>query len=100
MTTIKRIVKQYSAEEKARIAIESIRSELTMSQISSRYGVHATQIQRWKQEAIEAMISGFKTKAKIKDTSQEELIKQLYEQIGQLTIEREWLKKKSSMFGG
>jgi transposase len=45
------------------------------------------------------VVSGFKSKSKIKDTSQEDLIKQLYEQIGQLTVERDWLKKKSSLFG-
>jgi len=45
------------------------------------------------------MIEGFKAKAKPKDTSQEELIQKLYEQIGQVTVEREWLKKKSALFG-
>jgi transposase len=45
------------------------------------------------------MICGFKAKTKDKDTSQEELIKNLYEQIGQLTVERDWLKKKSILFG-
>lgn len=64
-----------------------------MAQISSKYGVHATQINRWRKEALESMVSGFKSKSKVKDTSQEELIKQLYEQIGQLTVERDWLKK-------
>ena len=70
-----------------------------MAQISSKYGVHATQINRWRKEALELLVSGFKSKAKAKDTSQEELIKQLYEQIGQLTVERDWLKKKSTLFG-
>jgi transposase len=64
-----------------------------MAQISSRYGVHASQINRWKKEAIEAMVSGFSSKPKAVDTSQTELIGQLYQQIGQLTMERDWLKK-------
>lgn len=97
---MKKQTKQYSAEEKSKIAIEALKGEMTMSQISSKYGVHGTQIHRWKQEAIEGIIRGFKAKTKVKDSSQEELIKNLYEQIGQLTVERDWLKKKSILFGG
>lgn len=85
--------KQYSAQEKAKVAMESIKGDLTMAQISSRYGVHATQIVRWKKDALEAMVAGFQTKPKAADTSQTELISKLYEQIGQLTVERDWLKK-------
>ena len=91
--------KQYSAQEKAKVAMEAIKGDLTMAQISSRYGVHASQINRWKKEAMEAMESGFNSKPKAVDTSQTELIGQLYQQIGQLTVERDWLKKKSGTFG-
>jgi len=91
--------REYSSEEKAKVALEALKGELTMAQISSKYGVHATQINRWRKEALESMVSGFKSKSKAKDTSQEDLIKQLYEQIGQLTVERDWLKKKSTLFG-
>ena len=91
-------IKQYSAEEKARMAVEMLKGELTVAQISSKYGVHASQLHRWKQEAIEGVISRFKNKVKQKEDSQEELIKSLYEQIGQLTVERDWLKKKSKLF--
>lgn len=92
-------MKQYNAEEKAKVAIEAISGELTIAQISSKYGAHANQIYKWKKEALEFMISGFKSKSKQKDTSQEDLIKSLFEQIGQLTVERDWIKKKSSIFG-
>lgn len=85
--------KQYSAQEKAKVALEVIKGELTMSKISSQYGVHATQINRWRKEALEGMVSGFQSKPKATDTSQAELINQLYIQIGQLTVERDWLKK-------
>ena len=91
--------KQYSAQEKARVAMEAIKGDLTMSQISSQYGVHATQVARWKKEALESMVTGFQTKAKAVDTSQSDVISKLYEQIGQLTVERDWLKKKSATFG-
>lgn len=91
--------KQYTAQEKAKVAMEAIKGDLTMAQISSQYGVHATQINRWKKEAVDAMVLGFTTKPKAKDTSQTELVCQLYQQIGQLTVERDWLKKKSATFG-
>lgn len=91
--------KEYSAEEKAKVALEALKGEMTIAQISSKYGVHATQINRWRKEAQEWVVSGFKSKSKIKDTSQEDLTRQLYEQIGQLTVERDWLKKKSALFG-
>ena len=91
--------KEYSAEEKAKVALEALKGEMTIAQISSKYGIHATQINRWRKEAQEWVVSGFKSKSKIKDTSQEYLTKQLYEQIGQLTVERDWLKKKSALFG-
>jgi transposase len=91
--------KTYTAQEKAKVAMEAIKGELTMAQLSSQYGVHATQINRWKREAVEAMVAGFTTKPKAVDTHQTELISQLYQQIGQLTVERDWLKKKSAVFG-
>ncbi len=61
--------------------------------------MHPTQINRWKKEALEAMVGGFQAKPKTTDTSQTELVDQLYQQIGQLTVERDWLKKKSATFG-
>lgn len=91
--------KQYSAQEKTKIALEALKGDLTMAQISSQYGVHATQINRWKKEAIEGMVANFQNKPRATDTSQTELVNQLYQQIGQLTVERDWLKKKSTTFG-
>ncbi len=91
--------KQYSCAEKTKVAMEAIKGELTLSQISSKYGVHATQINRWKKEAQDSMISGFTSKPKASDISKDELISQLYEEIGKLTVERDWLKKKSAIFG-
>ena len=58
-------------------------------------------ISSWKKQGLELLIQGFKTKVKTGDHNQEykELIKSLYEQIGQLSVERDWLKKKSELFG-
>jgi len=96
---VKKEAKQYSAEEKAKIALEALKGELTIAQITSKYGVHATQISNWKKQALESMLNGFKDKRKGKEEPGEEnLVKELYQQIGQLTVERDWLKKKSELF--
>jgi transposase len=91
--------RSYSAEEKAKVALEVMKGELTISQISSKYGAHPTQVTKWKKEAVESIVLGFKSKVKPRDTSQDHLIRELYEQIGQITVERDWLKKKSVLFG-
>ena len=91
--------RQYSAAETTKIVIEAIKSEITIAQISSKYGVHSTQINAWKKRGIENLVSGFQSKLKSKDPDNLDLIQQLYEQIGQLSVERDWLKKKSTLFG-
>ena len=91
--------KQYSAAEKTKIALEAIKGELTIAQISSKYGVHSTQITNWKKLAIEAMQSGFNGKtSKSASSDESELVDKLYKQIGKLSTECEWLKKKSELF--
>ena len=85
--------KQYSATEKTKIVLEAIKAEMTIAQISSKYGVHSTQIQIWKKRGIENLVNGFQVKPATKDPDNQDLIKQLYEQIGQLSVERDWLKK-------
>lgn len=93
--------KQYSAAEKTKIALEAIKGELTIAQISSKYEVHATQISKWKQQAIESMQAGFTSKKSSEintDNDQSQLVDKLYRQIGKLSTECEWLKKKSEVF--
>ena len=88
---MKKQVRQYSAEEKAKIVVEAIKGELTIAQITSKYGVHATQINNWKKQGVELLIQGFKSSGKSTDTGEQDLIRRLYEQIGQLSVERDWL---------
>lgn len=92
------VKKNYTAEEKVKVALEALKGELTLNQISSKFQVHATQINSWKKTAKEALISGFKDTRK-KDLCDQELVDELYRQIGQLKVELEWLKKKSALFG-
>lgn len=83
---MKKQTKQYNHEEKAKVVLEVMAGELTMAQITSNTGFILIRFYRWKKEALESIISGFKSKSKKVDTSQEDLIKSLYEQIGQLTV--------------
>jgi putative transposase len=86
------VQKKYTAEEKAKVAMEALRGNMSMSEISSKFQVHSTQITRWKVIAKDALIAGFKSPGK-KDFQDNELIEELYKQIGQLKVELEWLKK-------
>jgi len=64
--------KQYNAAEKSKIVIEAIKGELTIAQISSKYGVHSTQIQQWKKKGLEYLMNGFQNKVRSKHLDNEE----------------------------
>ena len=87
--------KTYTTEFKARTAIEAIKGELTLNQITSKYGVHSTQINRWKQQALEAVKQGFTGKNDCVQKNEQKLIEQLYTQIGQMKVELDFLKKSA-----
>lgn len=92
------IKKKRAAKEKALIAVEAIKGELTSAQISSKYGVSNSQISTWKKQLLDGAIDVFSGKQDKKDKSDTELIEELYKQIGQLSVERDWLKKKFAKF--
>ncbi len=90
--------KRYSAGEKAKIAIEAIKGELTSAQISSKYSVHTTQVNQWKKQALKYLSETFTNKKKRAETEHELEASALYEQIGRLKVENEFLKKKCDLF--
>lgn len=92
--------KKYTPAEKAKIALEAIKSELTLAQISSKYGAHATQINAWKKQALALLPDLFSDKAKRDSVEHDTQISELYEQIGRLKVENDFLKKKSEVFCG
>ena len=85
----------YTAEFKARVVIDALRGDLTLNEISTKYRVHTTQINRWKQEAILSIKSCFSGKQEKIAQSDQHLIDDLYRQIGQLTCENGFLKKNA-----
>lgn len=92
--------KKYTPAEKAKIVLEAIKGELTLAQISSKYGAHATQINAWKKQALALLPDLFSDKHKQEITGDETEIAKLYEQIGRLKVENDFLKKKSELFRG
>jgi transposase-like protein len=60
--------------------------------------VHSTQLHSWKKQALASMSEGFSTKRAKESQDQDELIEELYKQIGQLKVELDWMKKKSELF--
>ncbi len=90
--TVKK-AKTYTAEYKAKVALDAIRGDLTINEISTKYGVHSTQINRWKQLALASLKLGFNDKQEKKDQSDQVLVDGLYRRIGELTCENEFLKK-------
>jgi transposase len=92
--------KKYSAAEKAKIALEAIKSELTLGQITAKYGIHATQVNTWKKQALAYLPDAFNEKNKQETTLYETQLGELYEQIGRLKVENDFLKKKSEVFCG
>ena len=86
--------KRHSTQTKVKVALEAIRGTRTTAEISSQYSVHATQINTWKKQALEAIAEAFSSKRRRREDDQEALVGELYKQIGQLTVEKDWLKKK------
>jgi transposase-like protein len=89
--------RSFSGEMKARIALEAIKGQKTIQEIASHYGVHPNQVTKWKRQAIEGAASIFADRRTQSDTSDEALKAELYQQIGQLQVELDWLKKKSGL---
>jgi len=88
----------FTPGEKAKIALEAIRGELTLAQISSKYQVDATQINTWKKQLLSHIPEAFTNRDKQIQVDHESELKLLYEQIGRLKIENEFLKKKCDLF--
>ena len=87
--------KNFSSEFKARVAVEAIRGEKTISEIASRYEVHPNVVGQWKKRALESLPDIFSAKQKAKSNEESELRDRLYQQVGQLKMELDWLKKKT-----
>lgn len=87
---------RYSAEFKAKVALEAARETKTLNELASQYGVHPAQISQWKTLLLGSAADLFSKKKSSVDYSK--AVDDLYRQIGQVTVERDWLKKKLQDF--
>ena len=87
--------KRYSAEFKAKVALEAIRGELTVAQLVAKHGVHQTLINGWKKQATEGLAGVFSGRAEAAETGRAVEVEKLHAKIGQLLVERDFLAKAS-----
>jgi putative transposase len=90
--------KVHAASFKARVALEALKERETTSELAKRFGVHPTQIHQWKRRLVQEATEVFE-RGGGNDKSQDVPEAELYEQIGRLKVELEWLKKKVAQFG-
>ncbi len=83
----------YSAELKARVALEALSGAYTLAELAKKHNVHPNMITQWKKKAQEGMPALFAKKSDHKDESHETELKDLHAKIGQLTIENDFLSK-------
>src|SRR2546426_7934910 len=89
--------RQHSGAFKAKVALEAIRGERPVNELAADYGVHPVQITQWKRVALEALPDIFSSRRGAKHKDEETLKATLYQQIGQLKVELDWLKKKAGL---
>ena len=89
------IKRKHSVSFKTRVALELIQEKDTISSICSKFSIHPTQAHNWKEQAMASLQSGFLGQSRNGELKQkDQLIDELYKEIGQLKVELDWLKKK------
>ena len=84
----------YSADFKAKVAIAAIKGDKTVNEIASTFSVHPNQVMTWKKQALGIIPDAFSSRLSRKADEDENLKSRLYQEIGQLKVELDWLKKK------
>jgi transposase-like protein len=90
--------KKHGIDFKAKVALAAVREDSTVAELSSRYGVHASQIHAWKKTVIDGVGSLFakgKGGASGTASADDARLAKLYEKIGELTVERDFFRKRS-----
>jgi transposase-like protein len=87
----------FTAEFKAKLAAEAIRERQTLAELAAQHQVHPNQITQWKKQLMETLPEVFGRRREQSAEEHQELVDRLYQQIGQLKVELDWVKKKSGI---
>jgi len=87
--------RNHSAQFKAKVALEAAKGDKTIAELASQFEVHPNQVTQWKRQLLESLPAIFCRSQQKEKQKQDDLTEYLYQQIGQLKVELDWLKKKS-----
>lgn len=87
--------RKHTADFKAKVALATLKGDRTVADLAGRHGVHPNQIHKWRKQLVDAAGTVFASGATDRDKGQEAVISELYEKIGQLTVERDFLSGRS-----
>jgi len=87
--------RKFSADFKTKVALEAIRGLKTLNEISSEYEVHPNQVSKWKKQLLTQAPQIFKDQRSSIGNQEDKKVEKLYQEIGQLQVELNWLKKKT-----
>ena len=85
--------RRFSAEFKARVALEALRGDKTVQELAAKHEVHPNQVSAWKRQALDGLSEVFSNGADRERQDHEEAIRDLHAKIGQLTVERDFLSR-------
>jgi putative transposase len=90
--------RRFSPDFKFRVALEAAKGQQTLGELAGKHGIHPNQISQWKRQLLESGADVFTRNGSTDHQEQDVLQTELYEQIGRLKMELEWLKKKAAQF--
>ncbi len=94
MGTVRR---RHSKEFKAKVALEALKGQKMLNELASEYEVHPVQVAQWKKQALEGVPALFEGSTSRREKADEALQARLYQEIGQLKVELDWLRKKGTL---